>query len=111
MREPLCPSSSSSEPHEDAANENFKYRDLFETTSNSTTDGTASIFTATADLPPPPPQPPLMATSLTVRNSTIKTTTAISTSSLNFRLRRPLTHTCNLALRSSPYNLESTNRN
>ena len=114
MREPPCPSSSSSsssKPQEDAANEDFKYRDLSETTSNSTTDSTASTFTAKADLPPPPPPPPLMETSLTVRNSAIKTTTAISTSSLNLRLRRRLTHTCNLAIRSSPYNLESTNWN
>ena len=114
MREPPCPSSSSSsssKPPEDAANEDFKYRDLSETTSNSTTDSTASTFTAKADLPPPPPPPPLMETSLTVRNSAIKTTTAISTSSLNLRLRRRLTHTCNLAIRSSPYNLESTNCN
>ena len=44
MRESPCLSSSTSKPHEDAVKENFKYRDLSETTSNSTTDSTASTF-------------------------------------------------------------------
>ncbi|XP_063848603.1 uncharacterized protein LOC135093337 isoform X1 [Scylla paramamosain] len=58
-------STSSSKPSEDTSNEDVKYRDLSETTSNSTTDGGASAAsTATTDtvplpLPPPPPPPPL----------------------------------------------------
>ncbi|XP_045112279.1 uncharacterized protein LOC123505181 [Portunus trituberculatus] len=54
-------STSSSKPSEDTSNEDVKYRDLSETTSNSTTDGGASAAsTATTDtvplpLPPPPP--------------------------------------------------------
>lgn len=59
-------STSSSKPSEDAGGEDVKYRDLSETTSNSTTDGGASAAsTATTDtvpLPPPPPPPPLTLT-------------------------------------------------
>lgn len=59
---PSASSTSSSKPSEDQSGEDLitKYRDLSETTSNSTTDGGASAAsTATTDTtaPPPPPLP------------------------------------------------------
>ena len=67
MRDQRDASSSSSSKPSDDANDDFKYKDLSETTSNSTTDGAVSGSTSSGAtdiqqstfIEPPPPMPPL----------------------------------------------------